>query len=100
MKRRSFLAGGVATAASSALGRLAHSQPTRGRARRSWNLLEPPHRYVIRLNGPAVIGDCYGPGDDTGGDISGQQPPPTAKPFERAAMILYGSERRPVSWRV
>jgi hypothetical protein len=99
MKRRSFLAGGAAAAASSAMGRLARPQSTDGRARRSWNLRGPSHRYVIRLSGPVIIGDCYDPGDEAS-DSDEKLPGSTAQLFERAAMILQGPERRPVSWRV
>jgi hypothetical protein len=100
MKRRSFLAGGAAAAAS-AMGRLARSESTHRAARRSWNLHGPADRYVIRLSGPAVIGDCYGRGDEAG-DNDGEEPPASiaAELLERAAMILEGPERRPVSWHV
>jgi len=100
MKRRSFLASGAAAAASSVMGRLARSQSTDAPARDSWNLLGPSNRYVIRLRGPAVIGDCYGPVGAAGEDISEEPPETAAKPFERAATILQGPERQPVSWRV
>src|SRR5919197_4164690 len=94
MKRRSFLAGGAAAVASSVVERLAQSQSIHGStARRPWNLLGPSSRYVIRLSGSAVIGDCYRPASDVGGDTRGQ--PPT-----EPAMILHGSERQPVSWRL
>src|SRR5437764_646618 len=96
MKRRSFLAGGAAAAASPAIGRVARSQSTHRPAFHSWSLLGPSNRYVIRLTGPAVIGDVYGRSDDSVGDDA----PRGAEPFERAAMILQGPERRPVSWRV
>jgi len=100
MKRRSFVAGGAAIAASSALGKLAHSRSTGDGARRTWNLLGPSHRYVIRLTGSAVIGDCCDPAEDGGEDMTEQPWPPKDEPSERAAMILHGSERRPVSWKV
>jgi alpha-galactosidase len=62
-------------------------------------LLRPSNRYVIRLRGPAVIGDCYGPGDDAG--EGGREPSAmTADASERAATILHGPERRSVSWRL
>jgi hypothetical protein len=102
MKRRSFLTGGAAAAASSVTGRLARSESTDGPARQSWDLIGPSHRYVIRVSGPAIVGDCYGPGEEAGDD-SGETPramAATAALFERAAMILEGVERRPVSWRV
>jgi alpha-galactosidase len=54
------------------------------------------------VSGPAVVGDYYGPGQKAGDD-SGETPlamATAAAPFERAAMILEGAERRPVSWRV
>jgi hypothetical protein len=64
-------------------------------------LLGPSNRYVIRLNGPAVIGDCRGPGDEAEGDAGEKPPAVTAPPsFERAAMILQGPDLQPVSWRV
>jgi hypothetical protein len=97
MKRRSFLAAGASAAASSAIGRLARSQSTHRPALHSWTLLGPSNRYVIRLTGPAVIGGCYGRSDESVGD---EAPRGAAEPFERAAMILQGPERRPVSWRV
>src|SRR4051812_11552511 len=97
MKRRSFLAGGAAAAASSAIGRPARSQSTHPPELHSWNLLGPSNRYVIRLTGPVVIGDCYDRSDESVGD---EAPRGAAESFERAAMILQGPERRPVSWRV
>jgi len=101
MKRRSFLAGGAAAAASSAMAGLACAQSTHRLVRRSWDLLRAADRYTIRLNGPAVVVDCYGAGDGAGEDVSEKPPAATgAWPFERAAMILGGPERRPVSWRV
>jgi alpha-galactosidase len=83
------------------MGRLARSESTDSPARLSWDLLGPSHRYVIRVSGPAVVGDYYGTGQKAGDD-SGETPRAmaTAAPFERAAMILQGAERRPVSWRV
>jgi alpha-galactosidase len=101
MKRRSFLTGGAAAAASSAMGRLARSESPDNPARRSWDLLGGANRYVIQVTGPAVIGDCYGRGNSAGDD-NGEMPTAAAKAelFEQAAMILEGSERRPVSWRV
>ena len=63
-------------------------------------MLGPSNRYVIRLSGPTVIGDCYGPGDDAADGVSGQLPTATAEPFERAAMILHGPECRPLAWRI
>jgi alpha-galactosidase len=98
MQRRSFLARGAAAAASSAIGRLAWAQSTHGSAQRSWKLLGPSHRYVIRLNGAAVIGDCDGRRDEAGGDVD--EKPLAAELSERAAIIVQGPERRPVSWRV
>jgi len=62
-------------------------------------LLGPSGRYVIRLSGPAVIGDCYGPVDDADDDIA-RQPATAAEPFEHAAMLSYGPERQPVSWQI
>jgi alpha-galactosidase len=58
-------------------------------------LRTPSNRYVIELRGPAVICDCYRPGDDPG-----ESPAATAESFERAAMVLEGDDRRPVSWHV
>jgi alpha-galactosidase len=88
-------------AASSAIGRLASSQPAGTPTRHSWNLLGSTNRYVIRLNGPAVLSDCYSAGDKAG-DVIGETQP-AAIPVglvERAAMILHGPEQQPVSWRV
>src|SRR5690348_13403206 len=99
MRRRSLLAGGVAAAASSVVGRFAHSQSTDASAQDSWNLCGPSNRYVIRLRGPAVVGDCYSQGGAVGDDVSEEPPGTTARPFERAATILHGPERQPVSWR-
>jgi alpha-galactosidase len=98
MKRRSFLAGGTAAAASSAIVRLARSAPPARRpSPKTWNLFQSPNRYVIRVNGPAVVSHCYGP-DEAGGE---EQPgASSAGMFEDAAMILEGPERRPISWRV
>ena len=60
-----------------------------------------PIAYVIRLSGPAVIGDCYGPGDEAGDDAGEEQSGGVAAELlDRAAMVLEGPERRPVSWRV
>ena len=100
MKRRSFLAGSAATAASSAMGKWARSQSTRSAGQHSWSLRHPLNRYVIRLSGPTVIGDCYRTGDEAGEAVGEELPATTAEPFERAAMILQGSERQPVFWRV
>src|SRR5215472_9101297 len=100
MKRRSFVAGGAAIAASSAVGKLARSRSTGDGARRTWNLLGPSHRYVIRLTGSAVIGDCCDPAAVGGADLTEQPWPPKHEPSERVAMILHGSERRRVSWKV
>jgi alpha-galactosidase len=64
-------------------------------------LSKPPDRYVIRVRGASVIGDCYGPLDQIGDD-AGEGPPASsaAGMLDRAAMILEGPEHRPVSWRV
>src|SRR5262245_30709643 len=98
MKRRSFLAAGAAAAASSSLAGLARSARAVHRpSAKTWNLFQPPNRYVIRVNGPAVTSDCYGP-DDGGGE---EQPSEASTGvFEGAAMILEGPQRRPVSWHV
>jgi alpha-galactosidase len=83
------------------MGRLARSESPDNPARRSWDLLSGVNRYVIQAFGPAVIGDCYGRGEAPGAD-DGEMPleAAAAGQFERAAIILEGSDRRPVSWRV
>src|SRR5262245_51565432 len=98
MKRRSFLSVGAAAAASSALPGLARSALAAHRpSAKTWHLFHPPNRYVIRVNGPAVTSDCYGP-DDGGGE---ERPSDRSMGvFEGAAMILVGPDRRPVSWHV
>ncbi|MBO0739362.1 MAG: hypothetical protein J2P48_22970, partial [Alphaproteobacteria bacterium] len=100
MKRRSFLAGSVAAAASPAIGRSVRSQIPCAPARQSWVLRGPSDCYVIQLSGPAVLTDCFGQPDEAA-VAAGEKPPDTTTGLlERAAMISEGSDRRPVSWRV
>src|ERR1700741_1847331 len=95
MKRRSFLTGGAAAAAASAMARLALSaQLPSAAGRHVWSLHSQATRYVIRLNGPAFTADCYEMSDLSKDEATDQETLPNS------AMILEGPMPRPVFWNV
>ncbi len=89
MRRRDFLAGGATAAA--ALASPAFSAGSgEAVAAQAWTLGAAPNRYVIRLQGAALTGDCHGPDADVG------LPDAPAD----AAMVVVGPRRQPVTWSV
>jgi len=95
MKRRRFLADGVAAAASSVLPRFARcAQPPDTFGRHKWNLQFQTTRYVIRLDGPAITADCYGTNDLSSANADEREA------FDDSAMVAEGPTRRPVIWKV
>jgi alpha-galactosidase len=96
MRRRSLLGAGAIAAAWGTLRRAARAAvPTHESASASWTLSHGPARYVVRLDGAAIIVDCYGP-DAPPRDaalLAGAAP-------AAAAMLIAGREEQAVAWEV
>src|SRR5689334_17485322 len=98
MRRRSLLGAGAIAAAWAALRHGARAAvPASESAAGSWTLSHGPARYVVRLDGAAVIVDCYGPDAPVLPPKAAllADPAPAA-----AAMLIAGTQEQATAWEV